>query len=157
MDIQFHQNQYIDDEKEVNDVDMQVKGTHSRRNIHWAKPDSAQYIDPAITLFSVEQEGIEFNESLCGIEDGSEYVYPVVFTDSKFCYLPACSGSGTNFSGEVCTGADNRWFPTEPLDPLGDPPVYPMDSITSFNPTSMTERILNTQFTFMRVITPCLT
>ena len=77
----------VDDEKEEDDVDYvvsEVSHTHVETSIE-AKPDSAQYIDPAITLFSVEQEGIQFNESLCGIEDGSEYVYPVVFTDSKFC------------------------------------------------------------------------
>ena len=85
--------------------------------------------------------------SLCGFEDGSYYVYPVVFPDAKFCYLPACSGT-YNFEGEQCV-EDTGWFPLEPYDPTADPPIYPLDTVTSFVPSSQTERLFEYEVTFI--------
>ena len=88
-----------------------------------------ELIYPAIELYDGIPENGE--QSVAGIIDGTYYVYVVVFPDSRFCYLPRCSGT-YEFGGEVC----NQDFPLEPYDPNCNPPVYPMDSITSFVPSS---------------------
>lgn len=75
--------------------------------------------------------------SLCGIVDGSYYIYPVVFPDARFCYLPRCSGT-YNFQGEQCV-KDTGWFPLEPYDPTAEPPLYPIDALTAFVPSSQIE------------------
>ena len=99
-------------------------------------------IYPNIELY----DGIPNNgeQSVAGIIDGTYYVYPVVFQDAQFCYLPRCSGTGDNFKGEHCLGGLG-WFPLEPYDPDCDPPIYPMDSITTFLPSTQT--VANIRYT----------
>ena len=89
-------------------------------------------IDPRIELY----DGGAGEISVAGIIDGTYYVYPVVFQDAQFCYLPRCSGTGPNMREHCLHGG---WFPLEPFDPDCNPPVYPMDSITAFVPSSNTE------------------
>lgn len=91
-------------------------------------------IYPAIELY----DGASGEISVCGIIDETYYIYPVVFQDAQFCYLPRCSSSGKNFAGEHCL-AGGGWFPLEPYDPDCKPPIYPMDSITRFIPSVQTE------------------
>ena len=91
-------------------------------------------IHPAIELYNGDPGTV----SVSGIIDETYYVYPVVFQDAQFCYLPRCSSSGKNFTGEHCLGGGG-WFPLEPYDPDCDPPIYPMDSITRFIPSAQTE------------------
>ena len=95
--------------------------------------DMAEFVYPAIELYDGIPENGE--QSVAGIIDGTYFVYPIVFKDADICYLPRCSGVGTDFTGEVCAdGVDP--FPLEPYFPDCDPPVFPMDAITSWIPSS---------------------
>jgi hypothetical protein len=100
--------------------------------------DTAQrdQIHPAIELY----DGAAGASSVAGIIDGTYYIYPVVFQDAKFCYLPRCSGTGANFTGEVCAYA--KPIPLEPYFPDCKPPVYPLDSITQWIPSIQTEELI---------------
>lgn len=97
--------------------------------------DTAQrdQIHPAIELY----DGAAGASSVAGIIDGTYYIYPVVFQDAKFCYLPRCSGTGANFTGEVCAYA--KPVPIEPYYPDCNPPILPLDTITRWQPSSQTE------------------
>lgn len=87
-------------------------------------------IYPQIELYDgIPEDGAQ---SVAGIIDGTYYVYVVVFPDANFCYLPRCSGTGEAFGGEIC----NQGFPSEPYDPNCNPPIYPMDAITAFVPST---------------------
>ena len=97
--------------------------------------DQRDQIHPKIELF----DGAAGEVSVAGIIDGTYYVYPVVFQDAQFCYLPRCSGVGADFAGEHCLGGTGNFFPLEPYLPDCNPPVYPMDSITRFIPSSNTQ------------------
>lgn len=92
-------------------------------------------IHPAIELY----DGAAGVTAVAGIIDGTYYVYPVVFQDSQFCYLPRCSTA--TGQGEKCIAGEGV-FPLEPYDPDCSPPIYPMDSITAFVPSGQTEAVI---------------
>jgi hypothetical protein len=98
--------------------------------------DQRDQIHPNIELF----DGDEGATSVAGIIDGTYYIYPVVFQDAKFCYLPRCSGTGSNYTGEIC--AFSKPMPLEPYYPECNPPVLPMDAITSWVPSSRTQELI---------------
>lgn len=106
-------------------TDSLVMDTEQRDQIH-----------PNIELY----DGDEGPTTVAGIVDGTYYIYPVVFQDAKFCYLPRCSSTGKNFSGEICAYANP--IPLEPYLPDCEPPVLPLDTITTWVPSSRTEEVI---------------
>ena len=91
-------------------------------------------IHPAVEIYdAIPPDGAR---TPAGLIDGTYYVYPVVFDNAEFCYLPRCSGqypSGSNI--ERCISGEGT-FPLEPLDTDCTPiPVYPMDAITKWSPS----------------------
>lgn len=103
-----------------------VVSTEQRNQIH-----------PAIELYDGEPENGE--QSVAGIIDGTYYIYPVVFPEARFCYLPACSSS-LDPPLERCVW--DGGFPLEPYYPDCDPPIYPMDAITQAQPSPYTSKII---------------
>ena len=120
-----------DDDQLPPEIVERVVNTYTERVL--VDTDMRDYIHPAIELYDGEPENGE--QSVAGIIDGTYYVYPVVFKDAQICYLPRCSGTGADFTGEVCADGVIP-FPLEPYFPDCDPPVYPMDAITSWIPST---------------------
>jgi len=65
--------------------------------------------------------------ALAGITDGTRYSYNRVFDQASISYLPRLSLSGQ-------MPVENGILPDQPYDENADPPVYPIDLITSFLP-----------------------
>lgn len=97
-----------------------------------------ELITPAIELYDGIPENGE--QSVCGIIDGTYYIYPVVFPEAKLCYLERCSGVYDDFKGEICSS--DIGLPLEPYKPECDPPVYPMDAITQWVPSDRVEETI---------------
>jgi hypothetical protein len=83
-----------------------------------------------------------------GIVDDTGYIYPKVFDQSRFFYLPALSG-GTKetFKGEV---EATSGFPTEPYDPKKD--IYPIDTVTKFSPDEREEVTVSYKITTKYIV-----
>lgn len=120
------------DPDNIQDIVEQIVPTYTVR----VEIDTSQrdQIHPAIELYDgVPSDG---SQSVAGIIDGTYYVYPVVFQDAEFCYIPRCSGQYPNNTDiEICLSGEGT-FPLEPHDPDCTPlPVYPMDAITKWSPS----------------------
>ena len=61
----------------------------------------------------------------------SGYVYGSVFEESIFSYIADDVGPTEN---TITVVPDGEWFPLTPYDPTANPPVYPMNTVTSFLP-----------------------
>ena len=120
-----------DDDQLPPEIVERVVSTYTERVL--VDTDMRDYIHPAIELYDGEPE--DGAQSVAGIIDGTYYIYPIVFKDARICYLPRCSGVGSDFTGEVCANGVNP-FPLEPYFPDCDPPVYPMDTITQWQPST---------------------
>ena len=78
-----------------------------------------------------------------GIESSSIYDWGKVFDESKVKYIPGLAISSAFVGGaDVELGPISGFLPSEPLDPTADPPVYPMDTLTSFRPDTRTRVVL---------------
>lgn len=70
-----------------------------------------------------------------GIVNGTGYQYLEVFDDSEFSFLEAHSGqTREEFRGGISISTTGGNFPRTPYNPNANPPVYPMDTVTSFSP-----------------------
>jgi hypothetical protein len=103
-------------------------------------------IHPAIELYDGEPENGE--QAVAGIIDGTYYIYPVVFQDARFCYLPACSSSMDPPLTETCVWNEGG-FPLEPYYPdCPTGPIYPMDAITRVEPSPDTSKTIRYKATW---------
>jgi hypothetical protein len=79
-------------------------------------------------LFTAEPRIYVVDEyATAGITDGTRYSYNRVFDEASISYLPRLSLAGQ-------MPVENGVLPDQPYDENADPPVYPIDLLTSFLP-----------------------
>lgn len=83
-----------------------------------------------------------------GIETTSYYEWGEIFDQSSVKYIPglAIPDAFTN-GADVEVGPVVGLLPNDPLDHAAEPPVYPMDTFTSFRPDTRTSVTLNFEAT----------
>lgn len=83
-----------------------------------------------------------------GIETTSYYEWGEIFDQSNVKYIPGLAIPDAYTNGaDVEIGPVTGLLPNDPLDPSAEPPVYPMDTFTSFRPDTRTSVTLQFEAT----------
>ena len=149
-----------DNDREVTGFYVQLTGLHKRNESPGTNPETGEDLpeeevtstvaltDVDLTFTCTNRDDDMFTEEnrlykdengssiSVGIENNSFYQWDKVFDQSTVKYLPALSASTPFVDGAEAevgpvTGAS---YPDEPYDDDADPPVYPLDTITSLRP-----------------------